>query len=41
MMMRRRRRMVILTVMVGVIFSEGRVVCSFPYLHIMVFFISF
>jgi hypothetical protein len=28
-------------VMVDVIFSEGRVVCSFPYLHIMVFFVSF
>jgi len=35
------RRMVILTVMVDVIFSEGRVVCSFPYLHIMVFSVSF
>ena len=31
--------MVILTVMVDVMFSEGRVVCSFPYRHIMVFFI--
>jgi hypothetical protein len=30
--------MVILTVMVDVIFSEGRVLCSFPYLHIMVLF---